>query len=96
MCWRSGTAIWKKNNDERSLPGAFEEEPATVLETKPRAVRRISAGQRPQTRIEAHEALVPTPKSQHPGDEMAKSEPRPQPDRAFVGSSEAQSRWKKV
>ena len=61
-----------------------------------RAVRRISAGQRPQTRIEAHEALVPTPKSQHPGDEMAKSEPRPQPDRAFVGSSEAQSRWKKV
>ena len=49
-----------------------------------------------KTRIEASEGLVPARASQHPGDEVAKPESGPQPDRAPVGSTEAPRSRKKI
>ena len=56
---------------------------------KPRPIRRISAGQRPEAHVEASERLVQAPESQHPGDEVAEPKSGPQPDRASLGSIEA-------
>ena len=88
--------FWKKNDDERSLQGTFEEEPAPILETRSGSIRRIPAGQRPQAYIESYEALVPPSKSQHSGDEVAEPKPGPQPNRAPVGDFEAPSQWKEI
>ena len=46
--------------------------------------------------IEATEAMVPSSKGQHSGDEVAEPKPGSQLDRTFVGDFEASNQWKEV
>ena len=89
-------SIWTVDNGPLGVPRHPAQEPTAVLEAKPNPIRRIPAGQRPQARIERRQAVVPTPKSQHSGDEVAEPEPGPQSHRASLGSSEVPRSWEEV
>uniref|UniRef100_A0A914DZY0 Uncharacterized protein n=1 Tax=Acrobeloides nanus TaxID=290746 RepID=A0A914DZY0_9BILA len=59
-------------------------------------VQTHRARQRSQAYVKACGALVLTPQSQHTGNEVAKSEPRPQSDRASLGDTEVPRQWEEV
>ena len=80
----------------RNVQRDFKEEPVALLEKKPGSIRRLPARQRFQAYVKACVALVPAPQIQHTGNEVAKSEPRPQPDRASLGNTEAPRQCEEV
>jgi hypothetical protein len=78
---------------EQKMPGKYKSDELRklIIEAKQRGEKGADIAERYHC-----ETMVPAPKSQHSGHEVAKPESGSQSNRAFVGGFKASRSWKKV